>query len=92
MPEAVVAQRGFKLAQLDLDRALFAKTYQLRLEAEQIAIARDRGEFPRFGDGRGIVVFEGWDAGGKGGAIRRLTATPDPHFFRVWVIGTPSPD
>lgn len=29
MPEAVVAQRGFKLAQLDLDRALFA----MRLEA-----------------------------------------------------------
>jgi polyphosphate kinase 2 (PPK2 family) len=77
MPEAVVARRGFKLAQLDLDRALFdAKTYQLRLEAAQIAIARDRGEFPRFGDGRGIVVFEGWDAGGKDGAIRASRQHP----------------
>ena len=26
-----------------------------------------------------VVVFEGWDAAGKGGAIRRLTPTLDPR-------------
>jgi polyphosphate kinase 2 (PPK2 family) len=40
---------------------------------------------------RGIVVFEGWDVGGKGGAIRRLTAKLDPHWLRVWATGPPGP-
>ena len=41
---------------------------------------------------RGIIVFEGWDAGGKGGAIRRLTEKLDPRGFHVWPIGAPRPD
>ena len=39
---------------------------------------------------RGIVAIEGWDASGKGGLIRRLTATLDPRFTRVWSIGAPT--
>lgn len=39
---------------------------------------------------RAILVFEGWDAAGKGGAIQRLTADWDPRAFRVWPIGAPS--
>lgn len=41
---------------------------------------------------RAIVVFEGWDAAGKGGAIRRITETLDPRGFRVYPIGKPSED
>lgn len=41
---------------------------------------------------RAILVFEGWDAAGKGGAIRRLTETLDPRGFHVWPIGVPKPD
>jgi polyphosphate kinase 2 (PPK2 family) len=41
---------------------------------------------------RGIVVFEGWDAAGKGGAIKRLTEKLDPRAFQVWPIGPPKPD
>jgi len=37
-----------------------------------------------------IVVFEGWDAAGKGGAIRRLTASLDPRLFRVNSIAAPN--
>jgi len=33
---------------------------------------------------RGIIVFEGWDAAGKGGAIRRLTEKLAPRGFHVW--------
>jgi polyphosphate kinase 2 (PPK2 family) len=40
---------------------------------------------------RAIVVFEGWDAAGKGGAIRRLTEKLDPRGLRVWPIGAPEP-
>ena len=39
---------------------------------------------------RGVVVFEGWDAAGKGGTIKRLTEKLDPRSFQVWPIGPPS--
>ncbi|RYD84682.1 MAG: polyphosphate kinase, partial [Sphingomonadales bacterium] len=39
---------------------------------------------------RSIVMFEGWDAAGKGGIIERLTAGWDPRFFHVWPISAPS--
>jgi polyphosphate kinase 2 (PPK2 family) len=39
---------------------------------------------------RSVVLFEGWDAAGKGGAIQRLTAGWDPRAFRVWPIGAPT--
>jgi len=37
-----------------------------------------------------VVVFEGFDSAGKGGAIRRLTASLDPRQFRVVPIGPPT--
>lgn len=39
---------------------------------------------------RAVIVFEGWDAAGKGGAIRRLTETLDPRGAHVWPIGAPT--
>lgn len=39
---------------------------------------------------RAIVMFEGWDAAGKGGIIERLTFGWDPKFFEVWPIAAPS--
>jgi len=41
---------------------------------------------------RAILVFEGTDASGKGGAIRRATALLDPRGFRVHAIGAPNPE
>ena len=37
-----------------------------------------------------IVGFEGWDAGGKGGAIKRLVAPLDPLGYRVNPVSAPS--
>ena len=47
------------------------------------------------GDGRSLgpplcVVFEGWDAAGEGGAIRRLTAALDPRHVRVAEFAAPT--
>lgn len=39
-----------------------------------------------------IMVFEGWDAGGKGGAIRRITEKIDPRGFVVYPIAAPKGD
>lgn len=37
-----------------------------------------------------ILVFEGWDAAGKGGAIRRLTSRIDPRLYTVISIAAPN--
>ncbi|MEZ5709604.1 MAG: polyphosphate kinase [Blastomonas sp.] len=41
-------------------------------------------------DVRSILVFEGWDAAGKGGIIRRMTGEWDPRYFEVWPISAPT--
>jgi polyphosphate kinase 2 (PPK2 family) len=38
------------------------------------------------------VLFEGWDASGKGGCIRRLVSPLDPRHVRVTQFGAPSSD
>jgi polyphosphate kinase 2 (PPK2 family) len=37
-----------------------------------------------------LILFEGWDAAGKGGAIRRLTAPLDPRHYKVSEFSAPS--
>lgn len=37
-----------------------------------------------------VLVFEGWDAAGKGGVIRRLTQAMDAQDYRVVPIGVPT--
>ncbi|HKH64155.1 MAG TPA: UDP-galactose-lipid carrier transferase [Solirubrobacterales bacterium] len=39
-----------------------------------------------------VVVFEGWDASGKGGAIKRLVAPLDPRHVRVSQFAAPTKD
>jgi PPK2 family polyphosphate:nucleotide phosphotransferase len=39
-----------------------------------------------------ILIFEGWDAAGKGGAIRRLLKHIDPRGYHLYAIGAPTQD
>ncbi len=39
-----------------------------------------------------VLVYEGWDAGGKGGSIRRITERLDPRSFHVYSIAAPTGD
>jgi polyphosphate kinase 2 (PPK2 family) len=39
---------------------------------------------------RAAILFEGTDAAGKGGTIRRLTTKLDPRFCKVWPIAAPT--
>jgi len=41
-------------------------------------------------DKRSVILFEGWDASGKGGIIKRLTTNLDPRYYQVWPIGAPN--
>lgn len=37
-----------------------------------------------------VIAYEGWDAAGKGGNIRRLTARLDPRGYEVIPVGAPN--
>ncbi len=43
-------------------------------------------------EARTLIVVEGWDAAGKGGAIKRLTSTLDPRYYQVYPISAPTPE
>jgi len=38
-----------------------------------------------------VIAYEGWDAAGKGGNIKRLTSELDPRCYAVVPIGAPRP-
>jgi polyphosphate kinase 2 (PPK2 family) len=67
------------------------ETYERRLEElQQRMLLVQQGLF--HSRRRAIVAIEGFDASGKGGAIRRLTGPLDPRGVKVVPIGPPAPD
>ncbi len=71
--------------------------YEPRLERAQKLLAARRLQLGgKLGDGRLgpplCVLLEGWDASGKGGAIKRLVSALDPRHVRVKQFAAPSPD
>jgi AMP-polyphosphate phosphotransferase len=61
-----------------------------RLEALRLALG---AKLPGYGLGPPVLaVFEGWDASGKGGAIKRLVAPLDMRHVRVAQFAAPTPD
>jgi polyphosphate kinase 2 len=43
-------------------------------------------------DQKVVVLFEGRDAAGKSGAIRRITEYINPRYFRTFALNIPTPD
>lgn len=65
------------------------KTYEKELADLQLAVLT--AELRTREAKRAVVIgFEGWDAAGKGGAIKRLTEKLDPRGYQVHAIGAPS--
>jgi polyphosphate kinase 2 (PPK2 family) len=69
--------------------AKFQGDYARKLEELQELVSRQLVSLHVHGR-RAIIVAEGWDAAGKGGAIQRLTAEYDPRHYHVWPIAAPS--
>ena len=85
------------LRDLDLTLSLSREEEQKRLETAQRRLLALRLQLGgKLGDGRlgppVCLVFEGWDASGKGGAIRRLVARLDPRHVRVAAFAAPTED
>lgn len=66
------------------------KAYAMALEKQQGGLARLSRRARQEGLSS-VVVFEGWDAAGKGGTIRRLTQALDVRDYRVVPIAAPGP-
>jgi polyphosphate kinase 2 (PPK2 family) len=86
-----------RLDELDLTQSLSRKEEERQVEAAQRRLLQLRLTLGgQIGDGRlgppVCVLFEGWDASGKGGAIRRLTAPLDPRHVRVASFSAPTAD
>ncbi len=77
------------LSTLDLTKRLEQKEYQEQLEEYQLKLLRLQRRLYEEQTPL-ILVFEGWDAAGKGGAIKRLTETLDPRGFQVHPIAAPT--
>jgi AMP-polyphosphate phosphotransferase len=78
------------LDKLDYEAAVDdKKTYEKELADLQLAVLK--AEFKTREAKRPVIVaFEGWDAAGKGGAIKRLTEKLDPRGYAVHPIGAPT--
>jgi AMP-polyphosphate phosphotransferase len=82
---------------VDLSGRLTDEEYNRRIDAAQRNLLELRLhigghlETPQIGPGV-LIVFEGSDAGGKGGAIKRIVEPLDPRHYRVSTFAKPSFD
>ena len=80
-----------KLAEISLaDKVLSDEEYKTQLDALQAELSElhnkvYRKKIPV------IIAYEGWDAAGKGGNIKRITAALDPRGYVVEPIASPEP-
>ena len=86
-----------RLDELDLSLSLSKDEYGERLDAAQTRLTELRlalgGKLPGYEGRLGpalAVVFEGWDASGKGGALKRLVEPLDPRHVRVGSYAAPT--
>ncbi len=88
-PAPVVAPEATVLDTVDLDAVLERPEYRAQRDELQARLraltrrAREEGV-------SSVAVFEGWDAAGKGGVIRRITQAMDVQDYRVVPIGAPT--
>ena len=89
-PEASLVENPVTiLDQLDLSSQLPRKKYDNELERWQGTLAKlARRAYAE--ELSAILVFEGWDAAGKGGAIRRLIRALDARQYRVIPVSAPT--
>ncbi len=81
-----------KLSDIDMSDCILTEAeYKKQLKKEQAALSHlhsllYREKVPV------VIAFEGWDAAGKGGAIRRLSWSLDPRGFEAISVAAPTSD
>ncbi|MDE1207306.1 MULTISPECIES: polyphosphate kinase 2 [Tenacibaculum] len=75
----------------NLERAIRYVDYERKLKKLQVEIIRLQAWAIKENE-RIIVIFEGRDAAGKGGAIRRITERINPRHMRIVALPKPNED
>jgi polyphosphate kinase 2 (PPK2 family) len=77
------------LETVDLDKQLDQETYETELVRYQLQLRALA--YQLYAQKRTlVVVYEGWDAAGKGGNIKRVTEKLDPRGYEVFSIAAPA--
>ena len=80
-----------KLSEVDLsDKFIDEKEYQQKLKVLQSRLGELHNRLYRKRVPV-IITYEGWDAAGKGGNIKRVTGALDPRGYEVHPIASPEP-
>ena len=79
-----------ELSEIPLDKAVPDDQYRVELDRLQKKLAKLHNEIYRKKIPV-IIAYEGWDAAGKGGNIKRITGALDPRGFEVHPIASPEP-
>ncbi len=80
------------LEKIDTTLALTDKEYWRRIGEAQVRLHLLQREMYQSRKCSALVMLEGWDAAGKGGAIKRITETLDPRGFEVVAFAAPRGD
>ena len=80
-----------KLAEVDMNKALPREEYEILLDEEQKKLSINHNRLYQHKVPM-IIAYEGWDAAGKGGNIKRVSAALDPRGYEVMPIASPTPD
>ncbi len=79
-----------KLSEVDLNKCMEEDEYKEDLERLQKHLGELHNRLYRKRVPV-IIVYEGWDAAGKGGNIKRITGALDPRGYEVQPIASPEP-
>ena len=82
-------QQVASLIPLDGQIPIDKKTYEKELARLQLELVKLQ-EWVRANKLKVVVIFEGRDAAGKGGVIKRITESLNPRICRVVALGTPT--
>ena len=88
-PRLPAIDRRDVLSMLELDQPMTREVYEPALALLQGRLNRLSRDV-KFRKRAAVVVFEGSDAAGKGGAIRRITAALDARQYQGIPVGAPS--
>ncbi|MGE5506123.1 MAG: polyphosphate:AMP phosphotransferase [Actinomycetota bacterium] len=88
-PPTVLDGQPSILSALDMTQKLEGEEYVKALQEQRARIARLYRKAKEKGVST-VLVFEGWDAAGKGGTIRRLTAALNARDYQVIPIAAPT--
>jgi len=79
-----------KLSEISLDQAVEEEEYKEELKSLQGQLKELHNRLYRK-KVPVVILYEGWDAAGKGGNIKRITEALDPRGFEVCPIASPEP-